>query len=694
MPLQSDLQSRLGGSLRELQEILAVQVHRALLRQMPEALWQARRAGIPYQDLPEPERAIQRQLALEALQDILDRGFQIEPPAERAPETDLGRLQGQAESLLSSGEPLQAYDLLRTALAQAPMDPTLRRLQAAALLDAASPAAAIDVLDPLLEEGNREPATLGFLARAHREFGNTATSRRMREEHHRKALTLYEELIQGGTSPWVGLHAASMALGLGQKDKALRLAAEVTILCREAYETLIETGQEAFWVLVVMAQASLIQGGWKAARPHIQEVAEHGASRARSLAELRVEARRLLDLRGEDPTELEALLPIPRVVTFAGHMIDHPDREEPRFPPEAEARVAVALAHRLEALDPWSGFASGGAGAPLLFHELMQARGAESHVVLPYDRETFLADSVAIREDGRWPERFDAVLEAAHSVVHASPFRMDAGNTAFRYNHELLLGLAHLRAHQLHAELVPLLLWDGIPSHASGSVAAALEAWTALGHTPELLDLRAILEQPPLAEALPRPSRTEAIHPVGLRSAIRVMLFADVVHFSRLVDAQVPAFVSHFLGMLHALEQVLPQEPLIRNTWGDGLFYVFEGLGDAASFATSLVDAVRQTDWAALGLPGDLNLRVALHAGPVFEGEDPVTGRPTCFGSHVNRAARIEPITPPGLVYVSQAFAALAAARDIPGLLCEYVGRLPLAKSFGTFPMYVMKVLD
>jgi len=32
---------------------------------------------------------------------------------------------------------------------------------------------------------------------------------------------------------------------------------------------------------------------------------------------------------------------------------------------------------------------------------------------------------------------------------------------------------------------------------------------------------------------------------------------------------------------------------------------------------------------------------------------------------HVSRAARIEPITPPGQVYASQAFAALAAAENV-----------------------------
>jgi class 3 adenylate cyclase len=114
----------------------------------------------------------------------------------------------------------------------------------------------------------------------------------------------------------------------------------------------------------------------------------------------------------------------------------------------------------------------------------------------------------------------------------------------------------------------------------------------------------------------------------------------------------------------------------------------------AARFAVDLVKRVKHADWSSHGLPAHLNLRVALHAGPVYVGTDPVTGRPTCFGTHVNKAARIEPITPPGQVYASQAFAALAAAEDAPGIQCEYVGQLPLAKGFGTFPMYLLRVVE
>jgi class 3 adenylate cyclase len=69
---------------------------------------------------------------------------------------------------------------------------------------------------------------------------------------------------------------------------------------------------------------------------------------------------------------------------------------------------------------------------------------------------------------------------------------------------------------------------------------------------------------------------------------------------------------------------------------------------------------------------------------------DPVTKRPNYIGAHVSRAARIEPITPPGEVYASGAFAALARSEEIKEFICTYVGQTPLAKGYGTFPTYVV----
>src|SRR5262249_8749730 len=99
---------------------------------------------------------------------------------------------------------------------------------------------------------------------------------------------------------------------------------------------------------------------------------------------------------------------------------------------------------------------------------------------------------------------------------------------------------------------------------------------------------------------------------------------------------------------------------------------------------------LRAIDWGSRGLPEDLALRIGLHAGPVYACTDPVTALPTFVGAQVTRAARIEPITPPGKVYVSEQFAALAAAEGVREFDCEYVGITPTAKGFGDYPTYVL----
>jgi class 3 adenylate cyclase len=81
-------------------------------------------------------------------------------------------------------------------------------------------------------------------------------------------------------------------------------------------------------------------------------------------------------------------------------------------------------------------------------------------------------------------------------------------------------------------------------------------------------------------------------------------------------------------------------------------------------------------------------MRISLHSGPVYRFTDPLIQKINFSGAHVNRAARIEPATPPGQVYASEHFASLIVASNVAEITCDYVGTLPLAKGYGTFPMY------
>jgi class 3 adenylate cyclase len=115
---------------------------------------------------------------------------------------------------------------------------------------------------------------------------------------------------------------------------------------------------------------------------------------------------------------------------------------------------------------------------------------------------------------------------------------------------------------------------------------------------------------------------------------------------------------------------------------------VFVSVCDATNYALELNELVMDRDWEAAGLPGDMDLRVALHCGPVFCGTDPITGLAMYTGPHTSRTARIEPITPPGQVYASSAFAAAAVAQSVGGVRFRYMGRTPLAKKYGSLELY------
>jgi class 3 adenylate cyclase len=166
------------------------------------------------------------------------------------------------------------------------------------------------------------------------------------------------------------------------------------------------------------------------------------------------------------------------------------------------------------------------------------------------------------------------------------------------------------------------------------------------------------------------------------------ILFADATGFSKLGEAEVPMFVQHVLGQVGDLARSPGREPLHVSTWGDGLYLVFATLAEAAQFALELRDMMAGTDWKGLGFKKNVELRTALHVGPVYVCTNPVTGRRDYVGTHVSRTARLEPVTPAGQVYASEAFAALAFAERAAGFRCEYVGQIGMAKDYGVYPTY------
>lgn len=734
----------LPGEILELSERLARNTHENWSRQRLRDGWvygpersDARKEHpclVPYEELPESEKQYDRNTALETLKVILLLGYRIARPAENSIDADAPSgtegaaanavrhaLQGLDEldlssifalwqshdpeqwsgapetylnlgqRMLRSGEPLIAYDILSEGLKFWPEDVGLRQQQALALARSGVTRKANLILSRLYEEGNMDEETVGLLARTHKDLWMRAASPAEKERQLGLSYEFYREAYELTGGYWTGINAATTALLLGHKEQAARLAREVRAACLLDLKAVEERGGDQYWPLATLGEAALITGNWTEAETWYARAGETGRGRFGELNSTRRNARLITEALGRGRKWIDNYLKIPTVVVFAGHMIDRPGRNLPRFPPELEPVVRAALLDRLESLNVGLGYASAACGSDIIFLEALLELGGEAHVVLPYNQSQFLEDSVEI-VPGQWRERFERVLERAGEVLVASEQRMEGG-VPFEYANLMLHGLASIRAEQLETEMIPLAVWDGKPGDGAGGTASIVEHWQSVGHAVEIIDLAKILEEHcPASVAVSVPAAHVQTRPAESESELSVemiaILFADAVNFSKLSEDEIPRFARSFLGTIGELANNSDQHPIMKNTWGDGLYFVFKSVKDAGQFALELSERLTEIDWTKKGLPGEMSLRIALHAGPAYSCVDPVTGQPNYIGTHVSRAARIEPITPPGQVYASQAFAALSAAQHVSGFTCEYVGRTPLAKGYGTFPTY------
>jgi class 3 adenylate cyclase/tetratricopeptide (TPR) repeat protein len=699
---------------------------------------------IPYSDLSDSEKQYDRITAIEGLRAIIALGYQIEPPSTKPPQNkdyphraieemvrrlrdpeqldvqallEMGSLLGAeyyagspkvyallGDRTLRAGEPLLAYDVISTGLGHWPKNVRLRQLQGLALARSHAAERANQVLTRLYADGKIDGETLGILARTHKDLSALAATAGKRQIELGKAHDYYIEGYKRAVSSqkrgwrddalYNGVNAATTALLRKKRPLAKELAGKVHNICTEN----LKKKKDDYWTLATLGEAALILGDFEEAEARYTKAGELGREKYGDLSSTRGQARNLLAFMGKNPNLFDHCFHIPKVAVFAGHMVDQPGRDRPRFPPSMVKKARKEMAHRLEQLDVRIGFSSAACGGDILFLEEMIRRGGEINVILPFEKEAFCKTSVDIIPGMAWKRRFNRVLKQAKSVVTASDHRFSGNNVAYQYTNLLQHGMAILRARMLDTEVVPLALWDGQPGDGPWGTASFVEHWRSKGLEPDIIDVADLLDGKTAAkdrrEQNQKTSKNQQIKSPELQQEIKAMLFADVVGYSHIQDEEIPGFVEHFMGMVAEMFRSFSVKPLTQNTWGDALYFVFKTPEDAGTFALELRDRVRKTNWKKKGLPEGLGLRVSLHAGPLYRCKDPVIKKYKYTGSQVSKAARIEPITPPGQVYASEAFAALAAAQEAKGFALDYVGRVPLPKKSGIVPLYVVRKMS
>jgi class 3 adenylate cyclase len=309
--------------------------------------------------------------------------------------------------------------------------------------------------------------------------------------------------------------------------------------------------------------------------------------------------------------------------------------------------------------------------------------------VLPFSLEEFIGTSVADAGE-LWITRFHRCLNGATSVTFATEDEYLDDDVLYAYNSQLAMGLALLRARYLDAEVHQFALWDGNDDVGDVGTATDVMSWRQAGHHSVVVD-------PGLG---PRPghslrgesSRVPRVpSPRSVRRVVRSMVMGDIRGYSKLSEEQLVTFSRVVLGSFADVLSRYDEHIEYRNTWGDALFVVFTDPTAAARCGLDLRDDMTALQLEEAGLPGHLGIRLSGHIGPIFPTWDPVMRRQSFFGAHIVRAARMEPVTPPGAVLVTEPFAATLELSGCTDLGCEYVGHLPAAKDYGRLRMYSLE---
>ncbi|MDO9159217.1 MAG: adenylate/guanylate cyclase domain-containing protein [Burkholderiaceae bacterium] len=400
----------------------------------------------------------------------------------------------------------------------------------------------------------------------------------------------------------------------------------------------------------------------------------------------------------------------PSLVVFAGQALDAPDAQSACFPPGLEPEVAKSIAAQLDAIGAEVGFCSASSGSELLFVEAMLDRGAEVHLFLPFSEADFIRHRVAFA-GGRWERRFHSACKLATSITYATEEAFLGHDALLRFNNHLIQGMARAQAQLQLTQPHLVVVWDYAADSGAGSAADFMDNWPDIGSL-HLIDLDELRPQSPLLEpttaaelaaAAARATRPLVPPLLPLRH-IRTLLFADIVGYSKLKEQDLPLLWRCLEGVKSHLTASGAELRLIES-WGDAIYAVMDNSLDMATYALTLIDAVAAIGTANGQLSQPLQVRIGLHTGPVFEGVHPLTGRPIVYGSHVSRAARIEPVALPGHAYASQQFVAMLLAEESAQAHkaqmtgqnhhrrfdCEYLGMLSLAKNYGRQQVYHLR---
>ena len=386
---------------------------------------------------------------------------------------NFSQLISAAKAALSEGENFRAYDIAEkiTDNDGAPV-PEKIQIMALALARSGSLKRAQEIASRLPDSDDSE--TAGLKSRLFKDMAIAATNPDEKRNLFAKAAYQSEEIFARKGVWYNGINAASCRFMAGDRAKARRMIRD------EVLPRCLSERNKDFWLDATLGECHLLLGDYKTAAEFYEKAvmeateAGHFGSLSSTLRQLHM----LVSEIGIKAKRVWSRLSLPRIAVFSGHMIDRPDRPNPRFPISAEENVRHTLHEIINRQKIKIAFASCACGGDILFLEEVLSDGGECIIVPPLPLKTTIRNSVAFAP-GDWEARLKTII-ASHNTRLLAPECDETGeNDAIVYDfaNRYLLGLATLKSRELGFPLVGVCVWDGKESGLLGGTDSAVRLW-------------------------------------------------------------------------------------------------------------------------------------------------------------------------------------------------------------------------
>ena len=488
----------------------------------------------------------------------------------------------------------------------------------------------------------------------------------------------YERVFIKTGGYYSGINTATMYSIVGNKDKASAIARDVIEKIKTASRV---PGVYAYNSLAAQAQAHLIIGDADSAENALRDAIEldphNYGNHAKTLREFEI----IQSILGETTEWLMPLRP-PSVLHLSGFSFTLND--DSTVNREALNQLNYLVTDFLQSQNIGMAFGSLAAGSDIVIAEILMAMDIEFHAVLPCPTELF--DSMSLTPFGNeWRHRYDACLGQATSIRYVSSDRTVLDPLTQILASEIAMGLATLQADHYATKAIQLLVSNTNNKHIDSIKKYDEALWSKSGYEQCVIPLD--------ISAAPVAISNIGTKHSGTRS-LKAMLFMDVKDYSTLSERQVSTFIEQVFTELSIVTQAYEEQISYINTWGDGIFIALDSVKSAALLALEIQQTFNDIDMTAAGYPEGIGMRIGAHYGPVHSVNDPFMNRQGLFGREVSFAARIEPVTVSGSIYVSEAFACALAVVSQGNFRTEYISNLHISERETTVRLFALTKKD